>query len=168
MTHIYIGNGKGKTTASIGLAVRAIGCGNKVLFTQFLKKGTSGEISVLKNLGATVKYFENLSGFTFRMTDEQKAECQTANEAMMEFVMENQKEFQLVVLDEVLDAINAKLLDEKLLVDFLQNKDESIEVVITGRNPSEKLLSLADYVTEMKKISHPYDKGIGGRKGIEF
>lgn len=82
--------------------------------------------------------------------------------------MENQKEFQLVVLDEVLDAINAKLLDEKLLVDFLQNKDESIEVVITGRNPSEKLLSLADYVTEMKKISHPYDKGIGGRKGIEF
>ena len=170
LVHIYCGEGKGKTTCSVGLSVRACGYGLHVLFMQFLKSGDSSELKILKSLpGIDVLGTKPIKKFSFQMTEEEKAETRRINAeqfAEMVKMLENDH-YDMLVLDEVLGAIEAGLLDDQLIVNFLKNRPEQLEVVMTGRYPTEELEELADYVSRIDKVKHPYDKGIPARAGIE-
>ena len=170
LVHLYCGDGKGKTTASVGLAVRHSGRGGKVVFAQFLKDGTSGECRVLAKLGVTVLAANPVGKFSFRMTEEEKAETAAALgrtfDAATGFAVRERA--TLLVLDEICAAVNCGFLPEKTLTEFLESRPDSLEVVLTGRDPSENLQVHADYITEMKKRRHPFDEGVAAREGIEF
>ena len=167
--HIYCGDVKGKTTAATGLAVRAAGAGKKVVFTQFFKDGSSSEIKVLQSVeNIRVIHCDTVRGFWKRMTDEQKARASMDYTKLLSDVIGFAADADLLVLDEILSACNHGTVTEIAVTDFLRKKPERLEVVLTGRNPSDTLLELADYVTEMRKVKHPYDCGITARKGIEF
>ena len=148
--HLYCGDGKGKTTAAVGLSVRASGAGKSVLFTQFLKDGSSSELYVLRALPNV------------------KVLCCERNFGFFRSLQKSADGVALLVLDEAVAACNHGLIEEAWLLDFLHHKPEDLEVVLTGREPSQRLLDAADYVTEMKKRAHPFDKGVSARLGIEF
>lgn len=170
LVHIYCGEGKGKTTCSVGLTVRAAGYGLKVLFMQFLKSGDSSELKILKSLeNVTVMGTKPIRKFSFQMTEEEKAEVRRVDAEQFSQVVDliKDEDYNMLVLDECLGAIEAGLLDESLIVEFLENKPEHLEVVLTGRYPSDRLVELADYVSRVDKVKHPYDKGISARAGIE-
>lgn len=170
LIHIYTGEGKGKTTASLGLAVRCAGHGNKVLIVQFLKSRPTGELQSL----ALIPNIELMRGketkkFTFQMNEEEKA--QVLKEHLELFVRVEEKchkeQLDLLIFDEVLGAIKSGVMDEERLLDFLKHKPAELEVVLTGRNPSARLIDMADYVSEIVKRKHPFDKGIPARTGVE-
>lgn len=169
--HIYCGDGKGKTTAAIGLAVRAAGRGMKVLIVRFLKTEDSGEVSILRQIpGIEVVPCEKNFGFTFHMTEEKKREAsdwygQMLEKACIRAVEEN---FDLVIFDEIIAACNTGLTKEEKLEEFLKNRPEKMELVLTGRNPSARLKKMADYISEIHAEKHPFEKGIGARMGIEY
>lgn len=169
LIHIYCGDGKGKTTAAVGLTLRSAGAGNRVVFTQFFKDGSSSEISLLRQIpGISVLHTKTVGGFWKCMTTEQQAQASRDYTELFHIACERAKNMDLLVLDEVISACNHGTVPEEALLEFLQNKPENLEVVLTGRNPSEALLAQADYVTEMKKIKHPFDHGVLARKGIEY
>lgn len=172
MLEIYHGDGKGKTTAGVGLCLRAAGAGFSVWFFQFMKDGTSAEIPMLSKIdGIHVVYSDVFFGFTKNMTQEQKQQMKEQYKKMLqkaEEIAKNSEKETLIVLDEVLHACNQKLLDQKVLRKFLAIYKDQIEIVLTGRNPSKDLMDLSDYISEVKKQKHPYDRGITARKGIEF
>ena len=151
LIHIYCGEGKGKTTAAVGLAVRHAGFGGKVVLAQFLKDGTSSECRALSKLENVTMLAAN-PGRTFA--------------AATGFAV--REGATLLVLDEVCAAVSCGFLPESEVLAFLDGKPDDLEVVLTGRNPSEALQARADYITEMVKRRHPFDKGIGARKGIEL
>ena len=165
--HIYCGDGKGKTSASLGLALRMAGRGGKVLITRFLKNNNSGELKSLSQvLNIEIMPIEKTFGFYFEMTDEQKAEAKEYYSTLLRKTVEKSDGYDLVILDEIMAIYNYNLINTDILVEFLEKKP--CEIVLTGRNPDEKLISYADYVSEVKKIKHPYDRGIEARKGVEF
>lgn len=168
LVHIYCGDGKGKTTAAMGLAVRAAGNGLKVLILQFLKNGKTGELAALEKL-ETVDVMRGKGGmkFTFRMNEAEKAEALRVHMENLQKVMDLAENYDMVILDEAIGACGCGLLDKELLCRFIDNRPENLEVVLTGRNPAQELLDRADYISEIKKIRHPYDKGIQARGGIE-
>lgn len=169
--HIYCGDGKGKTTAALGLAVRAAGCGKKVLITRFLKTDHSGEVKSLGRLPEIkVTPCERSFGFFSKMSEEQKAEAEVYYSGLLETTLDQAAEggFDLLVLDEIMAVCNFGLVKEERVLDFLTSRPEELEVVLTGRDPSERLIEAADYVSEIKKVKHPYDRGVMARRGIEF
>ena len=169
--HIYCGDGKGKTTAAVGLALRCAGSGRQVIFSQFLKDGSSSEVKeLLKIPQIRVMVCQRAFGFTFRMTPEEKQEAGTAYQKLWEEVLDAAclEKADLLVLDELLPALSAGLVDEQQVLSFLRDRPEHMEVVLTGRNAGEDFLSLADYVTEMRSVKHPYGKGLAAREGIEY
>lgn len=169
LIHIYCGNGKGKTTAATGLAVRAAGFGKKVVFCQFFKNGSSNEIKSLEKLeNITLLHCKKPHKLFSKMNEAEKEEAKKDYKILFDEAISKSTKADLIVIDEAVSSCNYGMIDEEELINFLMNKPENLEVVLTGRNPSEKLLSYADYVTEMKKIKHPYDKGTAARKGIEF
>lgn len=170
MIHIYCGDGKGKTTASIGLIIRAVGSGMKVIFLQMLKNSPTSEIKVLEKLeGLTVLRGKAGKPFTFKMTEEEKALTREIhNENLKEAIKKiNSEKIDMLVIDECIASYNLNLLDKKLLLDFIDNKPKNLELVLTGRDPAKELIEKADYISEIKKIKHPFDKGIVARVGIE-
>ena len=159
MKHIYYGDGKGKTTAAIGLAVRAAGSKMKVLFVQFLKTEFSGERHILSHTeNVTLTFCPLELKFTFDMDDKEKAQAAKIFKGIFDNAVTTAltEKYDMVVLDEVFEAINAHMLSESEVYEF------------TGHNPPQKFMDCADYITEFKKIKHPYDRGITGRIGIEF
>jgi|AGTN01.1.fsa_nt_gi ATP:corrinoid adenosyltransferase len=168
MVHLYTGNGAGKTTAAIGLIVRAAGYGKKAVFVQFLKGAESGEVEPLKKLGAVVLRNSRDYGFFKFMADDLKAKVVAENDENLNRAigLASSGEVTLVVLDEILDAINLGAIDIKAAEDFICGS--KAEIVVTGRNPSERIKNRADYYTEMVKVRHPFDKGEEAREGIEF
>ncbi len=170
LVHIYCGDGKGKTTAAMGLALRAIGSGLNVVVVQFLKNGNSGEIKLLQTL-PNVKIFANfdINSFSFSMNDEENIICKKSHELNFQKATElcNNKQCDVLILDEIIGAINKGFFDESKLLDFIKNKTENIEVIMTGRNPTQNCLDVADYVSNISKVKHPFDKGICARVGIE-
>lgn len=168
--HIYCGDGKGKTTAAVGLAVRAAGSGMKVLFGQCMKDGSSGEVEMLKKLGVTYSCCRERFGFFWNMTDEQKKKAAAAYTALFEDICRRAEEedYDLLIIDEFMSAYNHGLIDQKKALEYLLHRPERLEVVLTGREPGEEILRIADYVTEMRKVKHPFDQGIPARKGIEM
>ena len=170
LIHIYCGDGKGKTTAAVGLAVRCAGRGNKVLMVQFLKSRDSGELYSLAKLpDIEVMRGKESKKFTFQMNEEEKHALLIEHNKMFEQVLAKIKNggYSLLILDEVIGALNAKVFEMPKLIEFLRHKPENLEIVLTGRNPAPELVEIADYVSEMRKVKHPMDKGIMAREGIE-
>lgn len=169
LIHLYCGDGKGKTTAALGLALRAAGAGKQVVFTQFFKDGSSSEMEPLAALpGVRVFHADTVRGFYRNMTPTQREQAGKDYTALFRQVTQAAQEADLLILDEIVSACNRGVVPEKLVTDFLREKPARLEVVLTGRNPSAALLELSDYITEMRKLRHPFDRGIGARKGIEF
>ena len=171
LVHIYCGNGKGKTTASVGAAVRAAGNGKKVLIKRFLKNDHSGEVEALKQIpGITVLPCTRQFGFSWKMKPEEKEEAKEyyGKELEKAWKMALDQEIDMLVLDEAVGACTLGFIEEERLLELIGSKPEKLEVILTGRNPSETLLAAADYVTEMVMRAHPYTSGIPARKGIEY
>ena len=169
LLHIYCGDGKGKTTAAMGLAVRCAGSGRKVLLVQFLKDGKSSEFASLDRVPniETVPQ-TRIFGFSWTRTPEEKAEAGVYYTGLLEDAFRRCGEFDLLILDEVLGACSTGMVDEGRLLELLERKPDALEVVLTGRGPSQALQDRADYVTEMKMVKHPFEKGVPAREGIEF
>ena len=171
LIHIYCGENKGKTTAAVGLAVRAAGAGKKVLFVQFLKKGDSAELNILNNIPSLeTSVCEKPYGFIWTMDEAEKARAQADFTLLFDEAAQkaSREQYDLLVLDEILGAVSCGMVPEEKLLRFLKEKPADLEIVLTGRDPSDGLMELADYITEMKKIKHPFDKGIAARYGIEY
>jgi len=169
LIHLYCGDGKGKTTAAVGLAVRMSGAGKTVLFGQFFKTGGSSELRALEQLpGIKVLSCDTIPGRYSRLTEEQRQQVTVDYRAYLEQLLAEAPAYDLLVLDEAVSACNRGILEEATLLDFLAHKPEDLEVVLTGRDPSAALQQLADYLTEMKKHKHPYDQGVKARRGVEF
>jgi len=168
MLHIYTGNGKGKTTASLGLGLRAVGAGKKVLLIQFLKDGKSSEIKVIKK----IKNFDfktfGRKGFVNK-DNLLKKDFDLAMQGF-NFVQKviKSKKYDLMILDEINVANYFGLIKTEDLIDLIKKIPSKTELILTGRKASKKLIQLADLVTGMKEIKHYYTKNIKPRKGIEF
>lgn len=170
LIHLYCGDGKGKTTAAIGLTIRCAGRGGRILFCQFLKSRPTGELNILHTLPTvTVLRSHAIAKFTFQMTPEELAETKQQQELFFKQIIRRCQEIQpdMLVLDEIIPACRLQLVPETAVLSFLQHKPVSLEVVLTGRAPSQALLQAADYVSEICKRKHPYDRGITARLGIE-
>ena len=168
--HIYCGDGKGKTTAAMGLALRAAGSGRPVVLAQFLKDGTSSELNILRQLPKVqVAVCEEQFGFFWNMKKEQREAAAKAYRALFERAAgEAQNGAFLLVMDELIAAYNHELVDRERVLAFLRGKPEGLEIVLTGREPAPELLDLADYVSEIRKRKHPFEQGIAAREGIEY
>ena len=170
LIHIYCGNGKGKTTCGMGLCVRAAGYGMKVLIFQFLKNNKSSERTALGCIpGITLMEGDEKAKFTFVMNDEEKARVCVYCDEMFRKVTKKavDEDYDLLYLDEILHVINKGMLDENLVLDFLKNKPEKLEVILNGYNPSDRMIEIADYVSCIQKVKHPFERGIPARDGIE-
>ena len=172
---VNTGNGKGKTTAALGVALRAVGQGLKVLILQFIKSGNGyGELAGLARLGEQVEIRSMGKGFIYYKRDEvgeselarHKAAAQEAWHTLVEEV--NSDRWDLIIMDEINNAINYELIDVNSVVDMLKHKPERLHVILTGRYAKPEIIDVADTVTEMKIVKHAYEKGIKAAKGIEF
>ncbi|MEX1068519.1 MAG: cob(I)yrinic acid a,c-diamide adenosyltransferase [Patescibacteria group bacterium] len=169
LIYVFTGNGKGKTTAAIGQAVRAIGQEWKVLMVQFIKEWISGEVPSLKKLG--IEIYPMGEGFVGIMGDTKPREVhEKAARKALEFAQEkvNSGDYDLLILDEVNVAVSLGLLDVKSVLDFLKDKPEKLNVILTGRNAPKELIEAADLISEVKEIKHPFAEGKKAKRGIEF
>ena len=169
--HLYYGDGKGKTTAALGLGLRAWGRGKRVLLAQFLKGFNSGEILALEHLGENfcVLQDEPIKKFVFSMSEDEKAAAARVQRRIFARAAQGGAEgrYDMFLFDELVDAINLGMVPFDEVRDFIRKNIGRSEIVITGHRPQPELLELCDYVTEMKKIRHPYDQGIPARIGVE-
>ena len=172
---VNTGSGKGKTTAALGVVLRAVGQGFKVLILQFIKSGNGyGELAGLAKLGDQVEIRSMGKGFIYYNRNEvgeaelarHKEAAQAAWRTLVEEV--NSDKWDLIVMDEINNAINYELIDVNSVVEMLKNKPKRLHVVLTGRYAKPEIIDMADTVTEMKVVKHAYEKGIKAAKGIEF
>lgn len=171
MVHIYTGEGKGKTTAALGLGLRAIGCGLKVCFFQFFKdkRFPCGELDAIKQLGRNFKFKRfDIAHPCFKKIDAEKLKLQLKKAINEVFKAINSKKFDLIILDEVLIGVSQGFIDEKLVLKIIKLKPKEVELILTGRGATKRLIKCADYVTYMRCVKHPFDKKICARRGIEF
>jgi len=170
LVHIYTGNGKGKTTAALGLSLRAVGRGFKVCFIQFLKgrmKLGDGAFLALKR----IRNFEHASYGTgkFVIGKPSRRDFQEASRAFehaKDAIMKGK--YEVVVLDEITHAVNLGLIDIDAVIKLIQRKPLMVEIVLTGRAADKRLIDIADLVTEMREVKHPFSHGVRAREGIEF
>lgn len=168
---VYTGNGKGKTTAAIGLTVRALGAGLRVFFAQFIKGGRYSEIEILEKIASGAEGLFQCKQYgtgCFIMREPAEGDRIAAREGLNEvFRIMQAESYQLIVLDEANVAVSLGLLNEADLLRLADAKPDSVELVFTGRNAPPKLIERADLVTEMSEIKHYYQKGVMARRGIE-
>jgi len=169
MIQIYTGNGKGKTTAALGLALRALGAGKNICVIQFLKTENTCEFKCIKKNLPMIKIKCFGSGKFINKNNISQKEKGIARKAFLETkkAFESNK-YDLLVLDELNLAIYFRLIELNEIIGLLENKPKKLEVVITGRYAPKELLKKADLVTEMKEKKHYFKKGIKARKGIEY
>jgi len=169
LVQVYTGDGKGKTTASLGLAFRAAGSDMRTYIGQFLKHHPYGERESVKRLAplVTIEQF-GLDGWVHAsgVTPEQKEAAAKGLVAVRQALMSG--EYDIVVADEINVAVAFGLLTEDQVLDLIECKPVGVELVLTGRKASEAIIERADLVTEMREIKHPYQKGIQARRGVEF
>ncbi len=169
LIHLYYGDGKGKTTAALGLSMRCAGRNGRILFAQFLKTRKTGELAPLQTLGITVLRSRGIGKFTFEMTPQELTAAKAEQARLFHAVVNGclTSSFDMLVMDEIVTACHLGLFDENMLTDFLHAKPRTLEVIMTGRNPSPSLIQIADYASEIQKRKHPFDRGIPSRLGIE-
>ena len=165
--HIYYGQGVGKTTRAVGLAIRAAGVGLKVNFIQFMKSGTSGEILIFANI-PNIRY--QCSGkHPFILSRGPEAiHHQHAAEGLRYAIEAVEDGTELLICDEIMNTLIFELLEKKQVIDLMEMCRGKIELVMTGAGAPDDLIHLADYVTELRQIKHPYYSGAKARRGIEF
>lgn len=171
LIHVYCGEGKGKTSAAVGLAVRAAGSGMKVVLLQFLKGRIVSELRTLALIPNITVIRNNVDyGFYNTMSLQDKEEIAILHNENLNKALSMVKDgfCDMLILDEVTAAYNYGLVNQDVVKDLIINKKEELELVLTGCDPAPLFLEYADYVSEIKKIKHPYDQKIGARKGIEF
>lgn len=170
LVHIYTGDGKGKTSAALGLIMRSYGNDMKVLFCQFLKGQDTCELKTLRQLGVSIIRTEEVKKFVPYMDESEKKECKNSHNVCYNNMKSKLQsgEYDIIVLDEVISAIELGLVDSQELISLIQQRPSHVEVILTGRNAPQELIDIADYVSEIKPIKHPYGKGIFARKGIEY
>ena len=169
LVHFYTGDGKGKTTAAIGLAVRAAGAGRKVVFAQFMKGMDTSELAPLKTLGVQVVRKGTVTKFVPYMTEDERALCAAQQAETLAEARRLVPEDGVLVLDEIASAVTTGMVPAEDVLALLNAKPAGTEVVMTGRQPPQALLDKADYISEMRCVRHPSDtKGVGARKGIEY
>jgi cob(I)alamin adenosyltransferase len=169
--HLYTGNGKGKTTAAMGLALRMLGHGEKVLITQFMKDGKSGEIQALSSFPkAKIVETAPMKGFIWRMGEEQLEKARQDIKASLGQLADEIRALKprLIVLDELAVALATRLISEDDALRLIDTALEYGDTVVTGRYAGEKLKEKADYVSDIQAVKHPFDEGKPARKGIEF
>jgi len=168
LIQVYFGNGKGKTTAALGLALRAAGRGKEVLIVQFMKKWDYGELHSIQLIPQiTIKTF-GTKDFVHK-GKAKEIDYQEAKKAFTEGVQAAKSgQYDIIIFDELNVAIYFELLELQQVLDFLEEKPEEVEIIITGRNAPKEIIDKADLVTEMCEIKHPYQKGIQARIGIEY
>jgi cob(I)alamin adenosyltransferase len=165
---VYTGNGKGKTTAALGLSIRAAGAGKRVFIGQFLKSGQFSEISALKRYFKSIKihqYGKKRFASQRTLKNDKKNVSKGFNEVLKVVFSEK---FDIIILDEINFAVGTGLLDPMKLINLIKDKPKHTELVLTGRNAPKEIINIADLVTEMKEIKHYYKKGIKARIGIEY
>lgn len=163
MIQVYTGDGKGKTTAAIGLAIRAA-AHQKVLLVQLLKDGTSSEVGKLKELSNVTYQAFGTGKFVSEFDAEQEAKAREG----LAYVMANAPSYPLIIIDEAVTAVSLGLILEKELLSLVQAVAEGREIILTGRGATENLIKEADLVTEMKALKHYFDSGVEARQGIEY
>lgn len=168
---VYTGNGKGKTTAALGLAVRALGYGKKVLIVQFGKAKFSGEIKSLSKFKPSINIIQGGRGFVGILGDklsfqEHKMKAYKTWEKLYQEVIFGK--WDLVIVDEIIGALAGRLLTINQLLKLIKDKPDRLDLVLTGRHAPAALIKQADLVTEMTEIKHPFRKGILAKKGIDF
>lgn len=167
---IYTGEGKGKTTAGLGLVLRSLGYGRKVLIIQFGKNSFSGELKILKQL-KNLKIIQGGKGFVGILGDKKpleehkKAVESTFNKLKKEIIS---GQWDLVIADEIIGAVFGKLLGEELVLDLIERRPKQVDLVLTGRGASQRLIDKADLVSEIKSIKHPFQIGQKAKAGIDF
>lgn len=166
LLHLYYGDGKGKTTAAMGLALRALGSGKKVVVLQFLKGSKSGEVPLLEQLGAKIYRGKAGQKFVFQMNEEEKAATRQLQNANLAAAAAD--EADLLILDEAGSAWELDMVDKVLLQKAVLARPAGQECVLTAHAAPQWMLDAADYVTEMKCRRHPYQKGVAARQGIEY
>ncbi|OGO16011.1 MAG: cob(I)yrinic acid a,c-diamide adenosyltransferase [Chloroflexi bacterium RBG_16_48_7] len=166
LVQVYTGDGKGKTTAALGLALRACGHGMSVIFIQFVKGIPTGEHAFVSRYHpfeiAQIGKGDCFTKDTNILESEARETIQFAREQIVS------NKYDLVILDEILIALHIKLLSMNDVMDLIDQKPESVELVMTGRNAPQEIIDRADLVTEMRMIKHPFSTGVAGRRGIEF
>lgn len=167
---VYTGNGKGKSTAAFGLALRAVGCGMNVVIIQFMKvKGCYAEEEGFKMLGSKLQHYA-YGGKNWvkkgQGTEEDYALAKAAMDKALEAI--TNPENDVVILDEINNALYFELVTTEQVLDLLSHKQPNVEVVLTGRNAPQEIMDAADLVTEMREVKHYYTKGVNSRKGIEY
>lgn len=166
--HVYTGNGKGKTTAALGLALRACGAGKKVFFAQFIKGKPYSEIEAINKFlpQITIKQY-GLDCFIYN--EPTKADIKIAQEGLLEIEKIIQsEEYDILVLDEANIALYYNLFSLENFLKLIKSRPDNLEIIITGRYAPQELIDIADLVSEIKEIKHYYTKGVEARKGIEY
>jgi len=172
LIHVYYGDGKGKTTAALGLALRAAGCGKNVVIVEFIKNWTCGEHNSITQIPNINLFRGKAAGgkFIHEMNEEEKQETKASQDECLRKALDLVEGGQcdVLILDEVIEAQSLGMLDAELVEGLINNKPYSLELILTGHKPDDGLLKQADYATEMVKRKHPYDEGVCARQGIEF
>lgn len=166
--HIYTGNGKGKTTAALGLALRAVGAGMKVFIGQFVKGMPYAELESISRFlpEITIKQYGRGCFIFHQPVQEDIDFARNGLKSVAEIIRND--EFDMVIMDEVCIALYYKLFETEELLDILRAKPERTEIILTGRYAPQVLIDFADLVTEMKEVKHYYTQGLEARKGIEY
>lgn len=171
MVHIYHGDGKGKTTAAFGLALRALGNGWHVGILQFLKGTPTGEVTALEQMkNVSVRRNTQDFGFFSNMSQREREEMTAMQNKNLQAMLDEIKQgkYDMVILDELCAAYNQESVERDLVKELLELAKGRIELVITGRNPHDDLMAYADYVTQMQQERHPFEKGVMARQGVEY
>lgn len=166
LVHLYYGKGKGKTTAAMGLALRALAAGKSVTIVQFMKGGRSGEIEMLSKLGAKIYRGKGTQKFFSQMNEEEKLACRELQNENLRAALRDGAD--MLILDEAGTALELGTAEHELLKSAVLERPEGQECVLTAHAAPQWMLDAADYCTEMRCVRHPYDKGITAREGIEF
>jgi len=175
LIQVYTGSGKGKTTTALGLALRAAGWGQNVIIYQFLKPPVLklGERKALRKTNLPIK----IKAFDIKWDMKKSFKDKTAVKNVRKKISKicgkiadeaKQKKYNIIILDEIVFCLSKKLADIAWIKNIIESKDSSVELILTGRGATSKLMALADLITEMKEIRHPFKKGIKARKGLEF
>lgn len=166
LVQVYMGNGKGKTTAATGLAVRAAGHGNKVKIIGFMKGRDYGEYNFLDDSNLISIKRSGRDEFVDR-EDPDQIDIEMAKEGLKE-AKESLNEYDLIILDEINVVLDYGLISTKKIIELIKSRPENTEIILTGRNPPEKIIEIANLVSEIREIKHPFKNGFEARKGIEW
>lgn len=171
MIHAYYGDGKGKSTAAAGMALRAAGNHMRVMFVQFMKTENSGERVALQRFdNVTLSSCPLELKYTYNMDEHERQQVSVMFRGIFDrsVSMTLSDRYDMIILDEVFDVIHEGMLAGSAVFEFISNAPNSLEIVMTGRKLPQRFIDAADYVTEFKKIKHPFDHGVAARIGIEF